>query len=62
MIILLVLAFIALAVVVNMALTGITIWAVNEIFSFDMPFWPVFWLLAVAYAVIGGSSRVGGKN
>lgn len=47
--------------VVNMALTGICIWAVNEIWNFDMPFWPVFALLMVLAAVTKGSSSTSTK-
>lgn len=48
--------------VVNIALTAVTIWSVNEIFTFDMPFWPVFWLLVVIAAVFGGSAKAGSSK
>lgn len=51
-----ILAYIAIWLIVNMALTAIAIWSVNEIFNFDMPFWPVFWLLFVAAAVLKGGT------
>lgn len=50
---------IAVSFVVNIILTSITIWSVNQIFTFDMPFWPVFWLLVVIAALVGGGSAAG---
>lgn len=36
----------------NLIFTSVVIWAVNEIWSFDMPFWPVFWLIFVFYNLL----------
>ncbi len=62
MIFLVILVFAVVWFLINAALTGITIWSVNEIFNFDMPFWPVFWLLIVLAAVFGGSARAGASS
>lgn len=56
------LVFAVIWFIVNAALTGIAIWSVNEIFNFDMPFWPVFWLLIVLAAVFGGSAKAGSSK
>jgi hypothetical protein len=36
--------------------TWIFQWGLTEITGMDMPFWPIFWMLAVIFALVGGTA------
>jgi hypothetical protein len=56
MILLFILIFIVVWFAITSVATWIFQWGLTEITGMDMPFWPIFWMLAVIVALVGLSA------